>query len=108
MKKTRLRTLIIGLIAGVAYAYLVMLVLTHFHESVSISYIFILPMVFGAIPVFFSTKEQLKAYKSYLLWPWVITFTFFILAYLTRSEGMICLVIIVAPFLLLGTIGAFI
>jgi len=108
MKKSRLRTLIIGLAIGVAYAYLSMLIVAHFHENVSISYIIILPIILGAIPVLFSTKEQLSAYRSYLLWPWLITFTFFIVAYVTEFEGMICLVIIVAPFLLLGTLGAFI
>ncbi len=108
MKNSRLRTLLIGLTAGVVYAFLSMLIVTHFHENVSIAYIFILPIILGAIPVLFSTKEQLSAYKSYLLLPWIITFTFFILSYVTGFEGMICLVIIVAPFLLLGTLGAFI
>ncbi len=108
MKKSRLKTLITGLAIGVAYAYLSMLIVAHFHENVSISYIFVLPIILGVIPVLFTTKEQLKAYKSYLLWPWLITFTFFILAYATKFEGMICLMIIVAPFLLLGMLGAFI
>jgi hypothetical protein len=108
MKNSRLKTLFIGLIAGVAYAFLSMLIVTYFHENVSISYIFILPIILGAIPVLFSTKEQLKAYKTYLLLPWIITFSFFVLSFVTGFEGMICLVIIVAPFLLLGTLGAFI
>lgn len=108
MKNSRLRTLLIGLTAGVVYAFLSMLIVTHFHENVSVAYIFILPIILGAIPVLLSTKEQLSAYKSYLLLPWIITFTFFILSYVTGFEGMICLVIIVAPFLLLGTLGAFI
>lgn len=108
MKNSRLRTLLIGLTAGVVYAFLSMLIVTHFHENVSVAYIFVLPIILGAIPVLFSTKEQLSAYKSYLLLPWIITFTFFILSYVTGFEGMICLLIIVAPFLLLGTLGAFI
>lgn len=108
MKNSRLRTLLIGLTAGVVYAFLSMLIVTHFHENVSVAYIFILPIILGAIPILFSTKEQLSAYKSYLLLPWIITFTFFILSYVTGFEGMICLVIIVAPFLLLCTLGAFI
>ncbi|POY37967.1 hypothetical protein C3K47_05435 [Solitalea longa] len=108
MKNSRLKTLLIGLTAGVAYAFLSMLLVTHYHENVSIAYIFMLPIILGAIPVLFSTKEQLKAYKSYLLLPWIITFTFFVLSFVTGFEGMICLVIIVAPFLLLGTLGAFV
>ncbi len=85
-----------------------MLLITHFHENVSIAYIFVLPVVLGAIPVLFSTKEQLEAYKTWLLWPWLITFTFFVLSFVAGFEGLICLVIIVGPFLLLGTLGAFI
>lgn len=85
-----------------------MLIVTRMQESVSISYIFIVPIILGAIPVLFSTKEQLKSYWNYLLLPWGITLTFFVLSFVSGFEGMICLVIIVAPFLLLGTLGAFI
>jgi hypothetical protein len=108
MYKSRLKTLIIGLILGIIYAFLSMLIVNSFHENVSITYIFILPIILGAIPVLFSTKEQLKAYKIYIISPWIITFTFFVLSFVTGFEGMICLVIIVGPFLVLGTTGAFI
>lgn len=107
MEKARLKTLLFGLSAGVIYAFLVMLLVTYFHENVSITYIFVLPLLLGAIPVMFSTVEQLQAYKTYLLLPWGITLTFFFLAWAFRFEGMICLTIIVAPFLVLGTLGAF-
>lgn len=108
MKKSRLRTLIIGLTAGVLYAFLVMLLVTNNHDNVSITYIFALPLILGAIPVLFSTKEQLESYKTYLIIPWGITLIFFLLAWGLDFEGMICLVIIVVPFLFLGTLGAFI
>lgn len=108
MPSKRLKTLALGLTAGVVYAFLVMLLVTHFHANVSIAYIFILPLMLGAIPVLFSTKEQLQSYKTYLLLPWGITLTFFFLALALKFEGMICLTIIVAPFLALGTLGAFI
>jgi hypothetical protein len=93
MKPSRIRTLLIGLGAGVAYAFLVMLVMMAVHRNVSIAYIFILPLILGAIPVLFSTKEQLRSYGKYLLLPWVTAMTF---------------LIIVAPFLVLGSLGAFI
>jgi|TARA_B110000261_G_C13047225_1_gene342746 hypothetical protein len=108
MGKSRLITLAIGLLAGVAYAFVVMLLITAAHKNVSITYIFSLPIILGAIPVLLSTKEQLKSYKSYLLMPWGITLTFFFLCYIMRFDGMICLVVIVAPFLVLGTLGAFV
>lgn len=108
MKKTQLRILFLGLAAGVAYAFLVMLLLSYWHQNVSVSYIFIVPMMLGAIPVLFSTKEQLRAYTFYLVMPWAITFLFFLLCLVAGFEGMICLVVIVGPFLLLGSLGAFI
>lgn len=108
MKPSKLRTLLIGLIAGIAYAFIALLIVTKYHENVSISFIFILPIILGAIPVLFSTKEQLKSYRTYLLLPWLIVMSFFFLALITGFEGMICLVIIFGPFLLLGTLGAFI
>jgi len=107
-KNSRLKTLLIGLGIGVLYAFLVMLLVTRIHRNVSVSYIFVLPLILGAIPVLFSTKEQLQSYKTYLLLPWGITMTFFFLAWFFGFEGMICLTIIVAPFLALGTLGAFI
>lgn len=85
-----------------------MLLITAAHKNVSITYIFSLPIILGAIPVLLSTKEQLRSYKSYLLMPWGITLTFFFLCYIMRFDGMICLVVIVAPFLILGTLGAFV
>jgi hypothetical protein len=108
MNNSRLRTLLIGLLAGVIYAFLVMLFVTHNHKNVSIAYIFVLPLILGAIPVLFSTKEQLQSYRTYLILPWGITLTFFFLAWGFDFDGMICLVVIVAPFLLLGTLGAFV
>ena len=108
MNKSRVKTLLVGLTIGVLYAFVVMFIVTHYHQNVSIGYIFILPLILGAIPVLFSTKEQLKSYKTYLLLPWGITMTFFFLAWAFDFEGMICLTIIVAPFLAMGTLGAFI
>lgn len=108
MKNSRLKTLIIGLTGGIIYAILSMFIVNHFHENVSVTYIFILPIFLGAIPVLFLTKEQLTAYKTYLLLPWIITFTFFVLSFVTGFEGMICLVIIVGPFLIIGSLGAFV
>lgn len=108
MKPSRIRTLLIGLTAGVAYAVLVMLFVMSVRKSVSVGYIFVLPIIFGAIPVLFSTKEQLKAYKTYLLLPWGIAITFSLLSLISGFEGMICLVIIIGPFLILGSVGGFI
>lgn len=108
MKPKRLLTLFLGLVCGVAYAFLTMFIVTTYHRNVSIAYIFILPLILGAVPVLFVTKEQLKSYLTILLYPWLIVMTFFYLGFIEGFEGMICLVIIVGPFIILGTLGAFI
>ena len=105
---SRFRTLLLGLAAGVAYGFLCMCLVNGSHRAVSVSYIFVLPMVLGAIPVLFSTREQLANYKTYLLAPWLIVFTLFYLSFVSGLEGTICLIIIVGPFLILGGLGAFI
>lgn len=104
----RWKTLLIGLVAGVAYAFVCMLLVQASHRTVSLGYVFALPLVMGAIPVLFSTRAQLKNYLQYLLLPWVTVLTFFYLSFITAFEGMICLVLIVGPFLILGSLGAFV
>lgn len=108
MKPSRLRTLLIGIAIGVAYAFVVMFLIAQLHELVSVTYIFVLPLVLGAIPVLFSTKEQLETYLSYLIYPWIITLSFFLFLLALGSEGMICLVIIIGPFIVIGSLGAFV
>ncbi|MRG44258.1 hypothetical protein GFS24_03990 [Chitinophaga sp. SYP-B3965] len=107
MKPSRFRTLLIGLTAGVAYAFLTMWLVSFSHFNVSVTYIFILPVVLGAIPVMLSTKEQLQSYKIYLLLPWGIVMTFFFLCFAFNFDGMLCLIVIVGPFLLVGSLAGF-
>jgi hypothetical protein len=83
-----------------------MLLMARWHQNVSLGYIFIFPLVFGAIPVLFSTKEQLRSYWTYLIMPWGITGLLFFICLAFNIEGMICLIIIVGPFLIMGTLGA--
>jgi hypothetical protein len=85
-----------------------MLLVTQYHQNVSIGYIFVLPFILGMIPVMFSTKEQLKSYRNFIILPWGITIIFCLLCIVAHFEGIICLIIIVGPFLLLGTLGAFV
>lgn len=104
----RWKTLLLGIAAGVAYAFISMVLVQASHRTVSLGYVFALPLLMGAIPVLFSTKDQLNNYLYYLLLPWVTVMTFFYLSFISAFEGMICLVVIVGPFLLLGSLGAFI
>ena len=104
----RLKTLTIGTSLGVLYAFIVMLIVQQVHQTVSIGYVFILPLILGAIPVLLSTKDQLKSYINFIITPWLSVISFSLLSLITGFEGIICLTIIIGPFLILGTIGGFI
>lgn len=104
----RLKTLALGVGLGILYAFLTMLLVQYAHKTVSIGYVFGLPLVLGAIPVMLSTKAQLKSFLEYLIVPWITVISFIYLALVSGYEGFICLVIIVGPFVLLGSLGAFI
>jgi hypothetical protein len=108
MHPKRILTLLGGLAAGLVYAFLSMGFLQLIHETVSLAFVFGVPLALGAFPVLFSTREQLQSYLRMLLLPWVTVLTFFYLARTGGFEGMLCLVVIVAPFLVLGSLGAFI
>ncbi|MBC3540900.1 hypothetical protein ACFSC6_22435 [Rufibacter sediminis] len=97
-----------GIVLAALYGIVFLLIISENHTLVSISYVFILPLIIGTIPVLFSTKEQLLTFKSLILIPWGSIFLFVLLAFALKLEGIICLVIIVAPFILLGTLAAFI
>lgn len=103
---SRARTFLGGLLAGVAYGLLAMQLVALTHRAVSIAYLFVLPVVLGALPVVFSTRQQLRAYQRYILLPWGIVGTLFLLAIITHLDGLLCLFILVGPFMLLGTLGA--
>ncbi|GGK76210.1 hypothetical protein ACD591_06135 [Rufibacter glacialis] len=97
-----------GIILAALYAVVMLCLISADHTLVSISYVFILPLVIGSIPVLFSTKEQLLSYKSLIIIPWGSILLFVLLAFLLKLEGIICLVIIVAPFIMLATVAAFV
>ncbi len=104
----RLKILLLGISLGVIYAFITMLIVQQSHKTVSIGYVFALPVVLGALPVILSTKDQLKNYLLYILAPCISVLTFFYLSFITGFEGTICLVIIVGPFLIVGCLAAFI
>lgn len=104
----RFKTLVIGIFLGVIYAFLVMLLVQNIHQTVSFGYLFILPIILGAIPVLLSTKAELESYLRLIITPFLSITIFCLLSLVSGFEGIICLVIIVGPFLILGTLSAFI
>lgn len=99
---------LLTIVIGVVYCFLVFWVVRQLEETVSIAYIFCLPFVVGAIPVFILSRKVKDAYITYIIGPFAIVFFFFALAFLFQIDGAICLIVLFGPFLLLGGLGGFI
>lgn len=100
--------LIAGIIIGIAYGLITRIVFGEEATLASISYLFLVPTVLGIVPLMFARKEQLISYRNIIFIPWLTVATFFLTLYLSGIEDFICLLILAAPFFIMGTIGAFI
>ncbi len=101
----------IGIIAGALYAFVLRLVfnLNALDESFSlfsVTFIWITPIVIGLIPLFFASKEQLAKWGFRIGSPVLTVIVFFIICTITRIEDLICILIIVVPYVLVAaTVG---
>lgn len=110
MKKLKQKygLLVIGIALGVTYGLVTRLVFGHKATIPSITYLFIIPIFLGIIPLMFADNEKLKSYRNIIFIPWLTVSTFFLTMLLFGIEDFICLIVLAAPFFILGTIGALI
>lgn len=100
--------LIIGIALGITYGLVTRLVFGQKATLASVTYLFIIPTILGIIPLMFADNEKLKSYRNILFIPWLTVATFFLTLFLFGIEDFICLLVLAAPFFILGTIGALI
>ena len=109
---TRLREkykpLVTGISLGVIYGIISRLAFASESTLASVSFLFLVPTILGIIPLVFVDEEKLKAYQNIIFIPWLTTFSFFLSMFLFGLEDFLCLVVLAAPFFILGTIGALI
>lgn len=106
--KQKYGLLTIGILLGIFYGLATRLVFGKEATLASVTYLFIIPSILGIIPLMFVNNEKLKSYKSIIFIPWLTIGTFFFTMYLFGIEDFICLLVLAAPFFILGTLGAFI
>lgn len=106
--KQKYGLLIIGIILGIAYGLVTRLVFGQKATLASVTYLFIIPTILGIIPLMFADNDKLKSYINIIFIPWLTIATFFLTMILFGIEDFICLLVITAPFFILGTIGALI
>ena len=79
-----------------------------FVDLFSVTFVWIVPFVIGITPLFFATKEQLASSRYCISRPILAVFLFFVIAFWTGKEDMICIVIISIPFLIVAGFGGYI
>lgn len=106
--KQKYGLLIIGTAIGIAYGLVTRLVFGQNATLASVTYLFIIPTILGIIPLMFADNDKLKSYRNIIFIPWLTVATFFFTMFLFGIEDFICLLVLAAPFFILGTVGALI
>ncbi len=112
MDRTIKKTLIV---IGIPTAYAVILRLffgidrwNEIFEVMSVTFLFCLPTIVGALTVYLSDKEKVKKLSYRILAPWRPIFLFLIITLLFAIEGWACWLMILPVFLIAASIGGLI
>jgi hypothetical protein len=105
-----------GIVSGSIYGLTMRLVFGHpfdrpdfkFADLFSVTFIWIVPIVIGIVPMIFATKEQLASGAYRTSRPILTVFLFFLIAFTTGIEDVICIIIISVPFLIAAGVGGYV
>ncbi|MEJ1239711.1 hypothetical protein WBG78_16360 [Chryseolinea sp. T2] len=100
--------LVIGILVGIAYAIITRIAFGEKAMLASVTYLFLIPTVLGMVPLLFASHEQLRSYRNFIFIPWLVVGSSLMMMVALDLEGLICLIILGAPFFMLATLGAFI
>jgi hypothetical protein len=78
-----------------------------FADLFSITFIWIVPVIIGIAPLMFATKEQLESNTFRITRPVLAVLLFFLLAFWSGREDIVCIVIIAFPFLLAAAVSGY-
>lgn len=73
----------------------------------SVTFIWVVPVIIGVVPLIFASDKQLERIKYSILLPALTVLIFFSFALLTRIEDLICLIIMMIPFIFGAMVGGF-
>ena len=103
-----------GIIMGGLYGFFGRIIFHAFKDSIfkfslfTITFIVIVPMLIGSIPVLFSPKDK-KVSIWFSIWsPAASVLVFFLLAFISRLEDGICVIILAVPYILGAILGGII
>ncbi|QEE50424.1 hypothetical protein FUA48_12820 [Flavobacterium alkalisoli] len=97
--------LAIGIILGIVYGLTARFI---FESSIAtVSFLVLIPVGLGVIPMLFSYQDQLNSYKWLLFIPWLSILAILGVLLLLRVEDIMCAVILAIPFFCVVTFVAF-
>ncbi|WP_221392975.1 hypothetical protein [Dyadobacter sp. NIV53] len=113
MKKQKLIKFFKIIIIPTIYALLLRLVFGEttwngVFNMMSVTFLFILPFIVGALTIYFSKEEKLKKFSYKFFTPWLPIFVFFFITLAFAIEGWPCLLMILPIFLLASSVGGLI
>lgn len=95
----------VGIIIGAIYALTLRLLfdieeIDGAFSLFSITFIWVTPIIIGLIPLFYASKEQIKSWSYRISSPVWTVVVFFLCCFLTGIEDLICLWVILLPYML--------
>lgn len=113
MKNSTLKTTLIAI--GIPTLYAVFLRLIYgiktwdeLFSVMSITFLFLLPTIIGALTVYLSDKEKVKKISYRIFIPWIPIILFFIITLILAIEGWACWIMILPIFFIAASIGGLI
>ncbi len=76
-----------------------------FTDLFSVTFLWIVPVLIGVAPVLAAPRQRLESVRYLFTGPIFSVFLFFVVAYITRIEDIICLVILGVPFIMAAAPG---
>ncbi|SER11748.1 hypothetical protein SAMN05421824_3049 [Hyunsoonleella jejuensis] len=108
----KIKNTLIAIGIPVVYAILVRIIFgmnlktwDDFFQVMSVTFLFLLPTIIGALTVYLSSQEKAKSIAYRIFTPWIPVFLFLILTLAWGIEGWACWIMISPVFLLTASIG---
>ncbi|MEJ4088005.1 hypothetical protein [Galbibacter orientalis] len=108
----KIKNVLIAIGTPVVYAILVRITFgmkmktwDDFFQVMSVTFLFLLPTIIGALTVYLSSREKAKNIAYRIFTPWITVFLFLILTLAWGIEGWACWLMILPVFLLTASIG---
>ncbi|MFT3765488.1 MAG: SRPBCC family protein [Minicystis sp.] len=100
--------LVTSLVLGVAYGLVAYFAFERHASLPTVAFLALVPLAIGAIPLLISDLDQIRSYVFILFVPWITILAVFAVLAAVLREGVLCLLVLGAPFYLSAMLGTLI